>query len=466
MAIKETFRNLPRFDWVIFFSYLALVVIGLMMVYTTTYHDNTDNSMWSMSSAFGKQLLWAGVAVLLLFSAYLIDWQLWNTLSLPIYVIGIFVLILLLFVGTEIKGATSWIVVGPFSIQPSEFVKFTTAVYLASLLSAIRFNLNDVKTQLFVFAVIFVPAALIIIQPDPGSAITFGSLIILLYRRGLPTGFVIALIGIFLTLVLSLVYGFVLASSIIFLLCLLFILNFQKTRLLSILVIVTLLLTNILTYQYGYELASLILNAGVSMYFLFYYNRKRTYQEKFSLAGGLLVLCFIAFGSSYAFNNVLKPHQQDRINVWLQPEKCDPRGSLYNLIQSKMAISSGGLAGKGYLNGNFTKLNYVPEQTTDFIFSSIGEEQGFVGATGVIVLFLVLIMRLIQRGEDSKHLFVKNYAYAIAGFIFLHFFINIGMTIGISPVIGIPLPFISKGGSALMAFSIMIGVALKMFKGR
>lgn len=466
MATNNSLRNLPRFDWIIFLSYLALVTIGLMMVYTTTYHDTTDRFMWNIQHPFGKQLLWAGVSLILLFAVYVIDWQIWNTLSLPIYGAGVFVLILVLLIGNEVKGATSWIALGPFSIQPSEFAKFSTAIYLSSLLSAIRFNLKELKTQLFVFGIIFFPAALIVLQPDPGSALTFGSLFILLYRRGLPTVFYIGLIGLFLTLVLSLSYGFYLASGAIFLLCLFFVLNFQKARLLSILIFTTLLLANILTYQYGYEYISLLLNAGVVLYFLFYYNKKRTVQEKFSLLGGLLLLCLISFGSSYAFDNVLKPHQQDRINVWLQPEKCDPRGSLYNLIQSKLAIGSGGLTGKGYLNGNFTKLNYVPEQTTDFIFSSIGEEQGFVGGVAVIVLFLILTMRLIQRGEDSKHLFVKNYSYAIAGFLFLHFFINIGMTMGISPVIGIPLPFISKGGSALMSFSIMIGVALKMFRGR
>ena len=160
----------------------------------------------------------------------------------------------------------------------------------------------------------------------------------------------------------------------------------------------------------------------------------------------------------------MKAHQRDRINVWLQPEKCDPRGSLYNLIQSKIAIGSGGLSGKGYLNGNLTKLNYVPEQTTDFIFSSIGEEQGFLGGAGVVIIFLILTIRIIRVGENSNFSFVRAYCYIIAGFIFTHFFINIGMTMGLSPVIGIPLPFISKGGTALMAFSMMIGITINMSK--
>jgi len=184
------------------------------------------------------------------------------------------------------------------------------------------------------------------------------------------------------------------------------------------------------------------------------------------LFSSIIVLSAFSFGSNYAFHEFLAPHQKDRINVWLQPEKCDPRGSLYNLLQSKLAIGSGGFSGKGYLNGTLTKLNYVPEQTTDFIFSSIGEEQGFLGSASVVILFLILTLRLIRIGEGSSYSFVKAYCYIIAGFIFMHFFINIGMTMGISPVIGIPLPFISKGGSALLSFSMMIGIALNMSKHR
>ena len=180
----------------------------------------------------------------------------------------------------------------------------------------------------------------------------------------------------------------------------------------------------------------------------------------------MLLLCLISFSSSYAFSNILKPHQQDRINVWLQPEKCDPRGSLYNLLQSKLAIGSGGLNGKGFLEGTLTKLNYVPEQTTDFIFSSVGEEQGFIGSAALIILFMLVIFRIVNIGERSKHAFVLCFSYGAAGFIFLHFFLNIGMTMGLCPIIGIPLPFISKGGSSLMAFSMMIGIVLNMSKER
>lgn len=465
MKIGSNLKGLPQFDWLLFLCYLALVIVGLMMIYTTTFHDYTGN-IWSISSPFGKQVVWAGVSIVLLFMVYVVDWQFWNTISIPLYIIGLLGLVAVLILGSEIKGATSWISLGPFTIQPSEFAKLSTAIYVSSLLSAIRFNLRDIKTQLLIIGLIAAPIFLIILQPDPGSALTFLSLSLLLYRRGMPTLYYVIGIMIFLTLVLSLTYGYQLAFGIVVLIGLLFVVDFKKNRLFSIMLLITLVLTNIISYQSNLIFYGALLNILVFLFVLFYFNRRRSVSTKFSFVGGIFLFGLISFASSYAFNNLLKPHQQDRINVWLQPEKCDPRGSLYNLIQSKLAIGSGGVTGKGYLEGTYTKLNYVPEQTTDFIFSSIGEEQGFIGGTAVIVLFMIMVLRIIQKGEDSKHQFIKNYSYAIAGFIFIHFFINIGMTMGISPVIGIPLPFISKGGSSLMSFSLMIGIALKMYKSR
>jgi len=230
--------------------------------------------------------------------------------------------------------------------------------------------------------------------------------------------------------------------------------------------ILTQILATIVAAQYGLIQYALILNAIVFFIHLFMFAKKRDLQSKLALTGGLFFLCFLSFTSSYAFQNLLKPHQQDRINVWLQPEKCDSRGALYNLEQAKLAIGSGGLMGKGFLEGNFTKFNYVPEQTTDFIFSSIGEEQGFVGSVAVIVLFMVLIFRILQLGERTKNEYARYVCYGIAGFFFIHVFINIGMTMGIAPVIGIPLPFISKGGSSLLAFSMMIGIVLSISRDK
>jgi len=422
--------------------------------------------MWNISSPFGRQLLWGAASIVFMLFLSVIDWQVWNSLSLPLYGFGIILLIALLLFGTEIKGAQSWLRIGSFSLQPSEFVKLSTILLTANMLSSIRIKLNERKSQLILFGIIALPAFFIILQPDPGSAVTFGSLLILAYRKGLSASYYVAIIALFLTLVLSFSFGYPVVLSIVFLIGTCIVLNFDKARYIAFLLVFTLILVNILTYRYNVVYYSIGLNLAVFLFHLWRYSNNRDIYSKLSLLGNLLILCLISFGSSYAFSNILKPHQQDRINVWLQPEKCDPRGSLYNLLQSKLAIGSGGLNGKGFLEGTLTKLNYVPEQTTDFIFSSVGEEQGFIGSATLIILFMIMVFRIISIGERSKHSFVLCVCYGVAGFIFLHFFLNIGMTMGLCPVIGIPLPFISKGGSSLMAFSMMIGIVLNMSKER
>ena len=466
MALRNSPKGLPKFDWVLFIIYIALVGIGLMMLFATTYHDIDEGNIFSPNSTFGRQAIWAVLSLVALIVVVLLDWQIFNSLAIPIYALSILSLILVLIFGREINGAKSWIVLGPFSLQPSEFVKLSTAIYLASFLSVIRNDLRNIRSQLVSAAIFLLPSALIMLQPDAGSALTFFSLLILLYRRGLPSLYFIVAILIFLTVVFTLIYGVSVALTILFLMMVAFLVDFSKMRLFSIMLLTTLILSSLVCFQFDWSLYSAILNGLATVAVLYFFNPRQSIGTKFSLLGGFAMLALLSYSSLFAFNNILQPHQQDRINVWLQPEKCDPRGSLYNLLQSKLAIGSGGLTGKGYLDGTFTKLNYVPAQTTDFIFSTIGEEQGFVGGVAVIILFLLLIVRIIQKGEDSKYPFVKNFSYAIAGFIFLHFFVNIGMTMGISPVIGIPLPFISKGGSSLLAFSMMIGIALNMYKSR
>jgi rod shape determining protein RodA len=466
MPRTKVAKNRAGFDWIIFILYLSLVGIGLMMIYSTTYHDHGEQSPFALSTVFGKQIIWTVLSIAVLFAVYFIEWNLWNSLSLPLYIIGIISLLALFVFGVEIKGARSWFNLGGFTIQPAEFVKFSTALLIASLLSSIRINLKDFRSQVMIFALIGIPAVLIILQPDPGSAITFLSLFILLYRRGLPNIYYITAISFFITLVLSLVFQYINVISVIFLTVIILFVNYGKSRANWLLFIAACILSNVLLYRYGLIAYALIANAVIAVGLIFWSDRDRTLSTKWAIMGYLGVLCLLSFSSSYAFNNILKPHQQDRINVWLQPQKCDPRGSLYNLLQSKLAIGSGGATGKGYMNGTLTKLNYVPEQTTDFIFSSIGEEQGFIGSASIIVLFLFLILRIIYVGEKSNFLFIACFCYAVAGFLFLHFFINIGMTMGLTPIIGIPLPFVSKGGSSLIAFSIMVGVVLKMNEAR
>ena len=458
------FQRSKGIDWILLLSYLGLVFVGLLMIYTTTYNDYASRGMWSLSAPFGTQFLWVCVSLVFILVASLVDWHIWNTLSLPIYILGILSLIFVLILGTEIKGAKSWIFIGPWSLQPAEFVKLSTAIYCSALLSSIQTRLSEYRSQFFMVTVFALPALLIILQPDPGSAITFGSLLIVYFRFGMPVSYYVGATILFITVLYSLTQGFYFVAAGILLVSILITTKYSKKEPLSWLIIATLLFSNILFFQFGYMPGALILNGIYLVIHLFILNRSRSFGSKLSIIGAIILLGLISFSSSFAFENVLLPHQQDRINVWLQPEKCDPQGSLYNLLQSKLAIGSGGLTGKGFLNGTLTKLNYVPEQTTDFIFSSIGEEQGFIGSIVVVILFLVLTIRIINVGENSKYKFIKAYCYAIAGFLFFHFFINIGMTMGISPVIGIPLPFISKGGSALLSFSLMIGIVLNMSK--
>lgn len=464
MGTSSRIKAVKSFDWIIFIIYLSLVGIGLMMIYATTYYDNSEINIWSPGTAFGNQFLFAGISVVLLFMVFFIDWQFWNSMAMPIYILSILLLIAVLIFGQEIKGSKSWIGFGSVNIQPSEFAKLGSMLIASSMLSSIRMKLDNVRNQLLMISIVAIPGVLIILQPDPGSSLTYASLFVLYYRRGMPSRYYIAIFSLFLTLIFSFKYGTMMVATLAFLVALFFVLDFSKDRLRSILIFLTLCLASISAYTYGVLIYVLPVVIAAYLYFLFTHNRQRSSTQKFGFVGAVLILCMVSAGFSFGFNNILKPHQQDRINVWLQPEKCDPRGSLYNLVQSKLAIGSGGFAGKGFLQGDFTKLNYVPEQTTDFIFSSIGEEQGFLGGLGVIILFTALIMRIITIGEQSRHTFILNYSYAFAGLLFVHFFINIGMTMGVSPVIGIPLPFISKGGSSLIAFSLMTGIMIRMSK--
>ena len=457
-------RRNPSIDWILLMTYMALVIIGLVMLYTTTFNDYSQRGMWSLSSPFGIQVLWAAISLSFLLIVSFINWQVWNSLSILLYVIGVLSLLLVLIIGTEVKGAKSWLSLGPWSLQPSEFVKLATALFCATLLSSIQTKLKEFRSQLMMIGIMILPALLIVIQPDPGSALTFFSLMIVYFRFGMPVHYYLAALFLFLTVVFSLTQGFYFVSSAIVMVCIFITSRVEKILSLPIFLLTALFLGNVLLFQFDQMFIALIINGIYLLTHLFILDRFRNIYSKLSIIGVALFLGFISLSSSFVFEEVLRPHQQDRINVWLQPEKCDPQGSLYNLLQSKLAIGSGGMTGKGFLNGTLTKLNYVPEQSTDFIFSSIGEEQGFLGSVSVVILFLILSLRILRIGEQSNYGFVRAFCYAIVGFIFFHFFINIGMTMGISPVIGIPLPFISKGGSALLSFSIMIGMIINMSK--
>lgn len=467
---KSKATGFRSMDWATFSLYLSLVAVGWLMVFTVGYGDGyTGGLNGFLSSAAGKQTIWIGIS-LFVFSIifFLIDWKIWRTLSNLIYAFSIVLLIAVLFLGTTIKGATSWFSIGGFSFQPSEIAKFAACLAMANFLSSYNTSLRDFKSLATAFAIFLAPMGLILLQPDAGSALVFLSFLLVLFREGLsPNYFIIggAAGGVFL---LGLVYD-------------------------PIVIVLSLILLSLLVLAFNVPIKTRVYWIGGALFvgaaIIYAYRIEDTGKfENYALAGGLLVLLVlsiflwqkrksrivnamglvlilgsgISVAANYGFNNVLKPHQQDRINVWLRPGLCDPRGSLYNVIQSKMAISSGGLQGKGFLKGTMTKFNYVPEQSTDFIFCTIGEEQGFIGTFGIVALFLILLIRITLLAERQRTAFARHYAYCVVGILFIHFFINIGMTMGLTPIIGIPLPFISKGGSSLLGFTIMLAVLLKL----
>ncbi len=451
------------FDWLLLAVYLALVSIGLLMLYATGEDFNKEQiDFWA--SDIGRQCIWAGISFVACIVLSFIDWKFWNTLAYPIYTIGIAILFLLLFLGTEVKGSKSWFILFGFSFQPSEFAKISTILALSAFCSTFKTNLNFIKDQLYAFVIMLSPAGLVLLQPDAGSALTFFALTLILYRNGLPTYYFFIFFALALAVVLSIKFNPFMSVGVMITLSLFFIIDFLKFRLFAGLVMLAFLLGIYVGFRF--ELMKWIggIYALVFLLVIQLSSNQFAIRKHLALIGVITFISVFSLAISHTVENVLKPHQRDRIHVWLKPENSDPRGSLYNIIQSKMAIGSGGISGKGFLQGTMTKLNYVPEQKTDFIFSTIGEEQGFIGCLGAIFLFFVLIFRILSIGENASNPFPTYFTYGVVGLIFLHVFINIGMTIGLAPVIGIPLPFISKGGSSLLSFSILIGILLNMSK--
>ncbi len=459
----DSFKHM---DWTTFSIYLALISVGLIMVYSVDY-DETAYSVNFFRTSAGKQAIWMGISIFAFFAITLIEWKFWQTFSYLIYGVSIVLLVAVLFLGTNIKGATSWFTFGSFSFQPAEIAKFGTSLALANFLSSYNASLRDLRTQMISFAIFLVPMGLILLQPDAGSALVFLSFTILLFREGLsPTYFIL---GAFVAGML--LAGFVfsteyIALGLLWLFSMILILNLKSRKWIWSLIALALFSLGVLLLQQDQLQAVLYASiiGFLAISFIIWRNKKG--RLAFTLNGSLMVGLALAYVANYAFTEVLEPHQQDRINVWLQPQKCDPRGSLYNVLQSKMAISSGGLQGKGFMEGTLTKLDYVPEQSTDFIFCTVGEEQGFLGSFGVIALYFLLLYRITVLAERQRSSFSRQYAYAIAGILFIHYFINIGMTMGLMPIIGIPLPFISKGGSSLLGFTIMLAVLLKLDANR
>ncbi|MDY4789858.1 MAG: rod shape-determining protein RodA [Bacteroidales bacterium] len=408
---------LENIDWATILTYLALVLIGWISIYSAVY-DEAHKSIFDLDARYGKQLVWIGISLLIALFILVIDPKFFSQTSYLWYGVFIVMLLAVLAVGSETKGAKSWFGVGDFGIQPSEFAKATTALALAKILSGIDVDMKNLKTKFAAITIVAIPMLLVLLQNDTGSALVFLVFVLVLFREGLSLSVLIFGAAMAILFVLSLVLN--------------------PYLLISILFVITIV--------------------------IWWLNRKR--KLSIWLCLGLFVFAAgVVLSVEYVYDNALESHQKDRIEVLLG-QKSDPKGVEYNVNQSKIAIGSGGLFGKGFLKGTQTKYNFVPEQDTDFIFCTIGEEWGFVGSVFVIGLYLSLMIKLIKMAERQRSKFSRVYGYCVTSILFAHFTVNIGMTIGLLPVIGIPLPFISYGGSSLMAFTLLLFIFIRQDASR
>lgn len=475
---SSVFKNL---DWFTVALYVLLVAAGAISIYAASY-DFDNASIFDFAEFSGKQLRWIGLSLVIGFVILLLDFRIYEAYAYPIYGIVILILIATVFLSPNIKGSHSWLVFGPVSLQPAEFGKFATALALAKLFDSYNFALNaKPRNYLKALLIILLPVCIILCQKETGSALVYLSLIFVLYREGM-SGFVLS--GMFMAVlffVLAVKYmdplfmGLSAGEFSVFCIisityCLLLIFycrdyiiarNVTAGMLISGLVVFILEMCGIHVNGIIFFISLLgaaVLYTGVAML--------RHHIKKFVISiGFVLVSVGFLFSVNYVFDKILQPHQQTRILVLLGIEE-DLRGVGYNVNQSKIAIGSGGLEGKGFLNGTQTKLKYVPEQHTDFIFCTIGEEQGFIGASLVLTAFLVLILRLIYLAERQKSPFSRVYSYCVVSLLIFHVCINVGMVIGLCPVIGIPLPFFSYGGSSLWGFTILLFIMLRLDAAR
>ena len=472
------FRNL---DWLTVLLYLLMVAAGVISIYAASY-DFDNAAILDFNEFSGKQARWIGLSFAIGFILLLIDTRMYETYAYPIYALILVLLFITPFIAPDIKGSKSWLVFGPMSLQPAEFAKFATALALAKLLSGYNFILTA-KFSNFIraVAIIVTPIVLILLQKETGSALTFLALFFVLYREGM-TGLILfgALFAVVIfvvavkftePLVMGIPIGefWLLIAILAVMLVMLFVFNRRFVLVRNVLGWYALCGATlwVLTGPCGMELPGFPILIGIiavtAAYLLFEAIKTHAWKLLVPVLTPVLAIIFM-FSVNMAFG-YLQPHQQQRIKVVLGIEE-DLRGAGYNVNQSKIAIGSGGLTGKGFLNGTQTKLKYVPEQHTDFIFCTIGEEEGFWGSVGVMALFVALITRVIHIAERQPTTFGRVYAYCVASYFIFHFAINIGMVIGLCPVIGIPLPFFSYGGSSLWGFTILLFILLRIDAGR
>ncbi len=416
---------LQRIDWLSVFIYFALLLIGWINIYSSTFTE-ADQSIFDFGTLHGKQLFFIGVSFLTIIVVLALEASFYERFSSLLYLISMLLLLGLFVFGKTIAGATSWYDLGFFNLQPSELAKVATALALAKYLSDIQTDIKRQKDQLYAFLVVLIPAILIIPQPDPGSALVFFAMVFVIFREGLPIYYL----------------GLVLLAIVIFICTLIF-----GPTWVSIIITLTLILVLLLKKKsFRVPVTPMIVAAVVAIVF--------------------------SLSVNFVFNKVFEQRHRDRFSLWLRLEK-DPaklekiRKTIgYNTYQSEKAIESGGIFGKGFLEGTRTKGDFVPEQHTDYIFSTVGEEWGFLGTSSVVLLFTFLLLRLVYISERQKNPFGRMYGYGVISILFIHYFINIGMVIGLLPTIGIPLPFFSYGGSGLLFFTILLFIMLKLDANR
>ena len=409
-------RNSPglgQIDFLTVALFFILILFGWISIYAAVFNEE-HQSIFDSTQKYGKQLIWIVTSLLMAGGILLLDGRIFEKFAYPIYGITLILLIGVLIFGKEVNGARSWYAIGSFSLQPSEFAKFGTALALAKYLNGLNVSIKKLSHRIIAIIIIFAPAIIIAPQPDMGSSLVYASLLLVLYREGLPSKYI---------------FGG-LAFSILFILSLL---------------------------MDKYYLGGGILIIGILLTFTV--RKKKT--AAWGVLGFTVLSIFFIASVDKAFNELLEDRHRNRINILLG-KAHDPKGIGYNTNQSMIAIGSGGPMGKGFLNGTQTKFNFVPEQSTDFIFCTVGEEFGFIGTSVVIILFLGLLFRLVFLAERQKSTFSRVYGYSVAAILFLHFTVNIAMTIGLAPVVGIPLPFFSYGGSSLWGFTILLFIFVKL----
>ncbi|WP_029034213.1 rod shape-determining protein RodA [Salinimicrobium terrae] len=406
-------KTISQFDWLTILIYFLLVIIGWVNIYSASL-DDTATSFFDLDKVYGKQMLFIFLSIFLIIILLSLEAKFYERFSSVIYIFSLISIIGLFFFGKTINGATSWYAIGSFTIQPAEFAKVATALALAKFISDIQTNIRNWADQIKAFIIIALPALIILPQPDAGSAMVFAAFFFPLYREGLSGAYLI-------------------------------------TGTLGILVFILTLVLSPIWVSIG--------ATGLVIFLYFFTKRKRTGIMVYLSI--LIMAVALSFSVDYIFENIFEQRHRDRFNIVLGKE-VDNRGIGYNTNQSEIAVGSGSWFGKGWTEGTQTKGNFVPEQDTDYIFSTVGEEWGFVGSSVVVLLFIFLMLRIIHMAERQKSQFNRVYGYSVAGILFVHFFVNIGMVLGIFPTVGIPLPFFSYGGSGLWGFTILLFVFIKL----